>query len=197
MPRYRQRQKKKRGEKGKITKRRLNRRAKPPRDLLRCHLTGTQHRWENRGCCKGAAGCGGGEKRQEKRKKIRKTNYKIVNHVPAFPRSGEGRGAPSLGTFEGWGGVQARRRGAARLVAKLRSRCQHPLASAKTIPASGKGRGTRGGARSASHSTGNLEGKRRNDRGRRQRLFPKQLRGLWQSLAVGSSSRGPARRFPR
>lgn len=37
----------------------------------------------------------------------------------------------------------------------------------------------------------NLEGKRRNDRGRRQRLFPKQLQGLWQSLAVGNSSQGP------
>lgn len=46
-------------------------------------------------------------KKPGKREKIRKTNYKIVNHMPAFPRSGEGRGAPSLGTFEGWGGVQA------------------------------------------------------------------------------------------
>lgn len=134
-------------------------------------------------------------KKPGKREKIRKTNYKIVNRMPAFPRSGEGRGAPSLGTFEGWGGVQARRSSQAGGKAPL------PVPASFGIrqndPCVGKRQRDTGMCPLRFSFHGKPRGERRNDRGRRQRLFPKQLRGLWQSLAVGSSSRGPARRFPR
>lgn len=109
------------------------------------------------------------------------------------PSRGGGReGEPRpCGTFEGWGGVQPWRSSQAGGKALLPVPASFGIRQSDPWVGKGRGRGTWGRVHSASHSMENLEGKRRNDRGRRQRLFPKQLQGLWQSLAVGNSSQGP------